>query len=183
MPRVVIKPFRFEIEDGDGEVREYVVPQVPVDDGITLAELMTGETKSKLTGIDLFKLAMGVELYEQLCQDRVPMPLIWRAGMAATAYYRVLLQQTGPDAYDQALQAANIIWESGLDPEALAARVAAAQSANGKKATTKPTTRTGAASSTRSPASGTGTSTRPARKKTTGSGSKSPGRGTGAAGT
>lgn len=139
---------------------EYTVPPVGIDEGLRLAEIFT-ETpdqlaKLKLGNIDLFKLAITPELWEQMRHDGVPLPDAWRVGMAALAHFQVLLSDSSPDAWDSAEKVAAAVWESGIDPKALAAYIVElgrTESGSG----TKPSTRTAAARTARNTGSGTTT--------------------------
>jgi hypothetical protein len=153
----------------------YSVPPAGIADGLAIARTLTDSAKSKLQVVDLFKLAVG-DVWQQMEADRVPYTEAWRVGMACLAREKVLLTESGPDRWDLADDAARAVWESGIDPEALAAWVAA----NSGTAPTKPSTRTAAASTTRSRASGSGTNGRkptPARKATPSRGNGSSWRG------
>ena len=163
-----IRKLSFEIGD-----HTYEVPPVDHERGKQLAELFTTApdklAKSKLTQVDMFQLAMTSDLWDQMRSDGVPFVDMWTAGMACLAHFQTLLAARNPaEALDQAEQAARAIWESGVDPEAVAAWMAAQQQGS----TTPPSTQPAAATTTPRPASGTGTRKTPARKTTAGSRSR-----------
>lgn len=124
--------------------KEYTV--VPIDErefteGLRWQQIFNGaEQEPPLE--DQPKLVLGA-VFDQMVTDHVPSAAIARAGWATLADFRL-----GRDAAEHA-------WESGLDPEALAAVLAA------NPASTPPTplTSTGAAAKTRTRASTSGTRT------------------------
>lgn len=160
----------------------YDIPPAGVTAGIKLAEVLTTPPaqrgKIKLTSVDMFRLAIG-DVWDTMIEDGVPYSEAFRVGMACLAREQVLLAESGPDRWDKAEAAAQAVWESGLDPEALAAW-AAAQTKSGTGSTNR-ATRRAAAATTRSTKRGTGTRTKPAttsRKasRSRGSGSAASGR-------
>lgn len=111
----------------------YRIPPVGVEAGLELADILTASpakrARDKHTNPELFKLAMG-DVWDQMIADQVPIELAWRAGLAALAHFQVLLTLTGPGALDAAEKVAEGVWESGLNPEALAAFMAAQSPTN-----------------------------------------------------
>lgn len=145
MKRIVEEPLVFPIGDKD-----YTVPPVGVTAGWPLLEILQNPGKhAKIKNEQMFTMAMG-GVYEQMREDGAPLHLVFRAGMASLAHFQVL---SGGGTSEAALIAAAGIWESGLDPEELAAWAAA----NPNKI---PGRRTAAAGA--STASTSGTSTRKA---------------------
>lgn len=159
MKRIDDKPLTFPIGD-----KEYVVPPVGWDCGITLIRYLDMDAeqlaKVKMKSEELFKLAMSEAVWEQMRSDGVATHLQFRAGMAALAHFQTLAKG-GTD--ETALLAAEAVWESGIDPEALAARMAAYRSTPLAASTTSPAT-VAAGSSTRRRASTSGTTSRKPRK-------------------
>lgn len=161
--RRVVRRLSFEIGDNT-----YEVPPVDDDRGTKLAGLISRApaeaSKLKVTTDDLFKLAMSPELWQRMRTDGVGFVDLRCAGLAALVHFQVLLHDPNPsEALEHAERAARSVWEAGVNPEALAATMAALPTTSSP---TKPSTRSAAASTTRSPASGTGTRTRQPAKKT-----------------
>lgn len=152
-----LRPLVFPI----GE-KEYAVPPVGIDAGLQLNELFAlpaaERGKVKLKSVDMFKLAVTAELWDEMVADGVPLSDAFRVGMAALAHFQTLMADTGPTAIDNAEKAAQAIWESGINPEALAAWMAANQPTSVGTATNR-ATRRAAARTTPSTGSGTTTST------------------------
>lgn len=121
----------------------YVVPELGKDDGIKLQYVLAGKDHS-LDGEDPevgWRLVMG-PVWDEMAADGVSSLAMSRAAFAALA------------DLTQGRAAAEKVWESGIDPEALAAAMAATQ--------TNPQTRsssTAAVTKTRSRASTSGTRT------------------------
>lgn len=113
MKRINEEPLVFPIGDKD-----YTVKPVGIDDGYRLADILNGDEKSNkgLKNDDLFRLAMG-DTYDEMREDGVALHLAFRAGMASLAHFRTL---TAGESFETALASAEAIWESGLDPKALA---------------------------------------------------------------
>lgn len=157
MKRINEKPLTFPIGD-----KEYVVPPVGWDCGVALVRYLDMPAdqlgKVKMKSEDLFKLAMSEGVWEQMRADGVATHLQFRAGLAALAHFQSLAKGATDET---ALLAAGAVWESGVDPEALAARMAASLQPRAAS-TTSPGT-AGAGSSTRRRANTSGT-TSPARK-------------------
>lgn len=121
----------------------YTVPPVGYLQGIRLQNVLAG-TDHTLDGAkpdELWKFVMGTA-WTEMVADNVPMEALSRAGFATITDF-----QLGREAASRA-------WESGIDPEALAAALTAASH---KTDPPKPTN-TAAAAKTRSRASSSGTS-------------------------
>lgn len=166
-----VRKLTFEI----GE-HTYEIPPVDDDAGTQLADMLTRTpaeaAKSKVKPVELYKLALTADIWEQMRADGVPFVEMRTAGLAALAHFQVLLRAPNPSsALDAAEAAARGIWEAGIDPEALAANMAATLQPQMSPAT-KPSTRSGAGSTTRSPSSGTGTRPRKTATKKTASRSR-----------
>lgn len=136
--------------------KKYAIPPVGVKDGVRL-QLAVAETDEKmdkapdadLASIDspisneeLAGIMLSPAVLKQMRDDNVSAKAILRATLTALADHH----------YGREL--AEIVWKHGSYPEARAASTAASGAA------TKPRTRTGAASTTRSRASGTTTRSR-----------------------
>jgi hypothetical protein len=129
----------------------YEVQPIGYDDGLTLvsvgngnSDVITEDSPDEL----LYRLVMG-ETWQQMLDDRCPYPVMVRAGLAAIQYQGALLN--GLDT-ETAIAIAEPVWESGIDPEALAAIVTAANP-NSQPETSKTSTSTASATKTRSRAS------------------------------
>lgn len=130
--------------------KTYDIPPVPARLGIQLLGLAKGDDVPELaalTGMDLWRALLG-SAWDEMVADDVPMSAIARAGLTALADYQ------------QGRAVAEAVWEGGIDPERMAARVAAIL----KDST--PSTSTDEASSTPTPASTSGTSSRRSTKRT-----------------
>lgn len=164
--------------------KTYSVPPVGVDVGLRLAELFTTPqdklAKTKLTTVQLFKLVLG-DVWDEMRKDNVPHSEAFRVGMACLRREQALLVNTGPDRWDIAEREAVAIWESGIDPEALAAYMAATTQP-GTGAATNRSTRRAAASTTRKTARGTGTQKTKTSASSTARGRQSRSRSSGASG-
>lgn len=121
MKNIDSEPLKFPIGG-----KEYVIPPVGWDCGITLVKYLGMDQeqlgKLKMKSETLLKLAMSDEVWEQMRADGVASHIMFRAGLASLAHFKSLAE--GGTA-DVALLAAEAVWESGIDPEALAARMAA----------------------------------------------------------
>lgn len=124
----------------------YEIPRVSAALGLQLLGVLEGDEAAldARTPRELWALLLG-EAGEQMIADGVPWAAYDRAGLAALADYN-----GGRDAAERA-------WEVGLDPEALAAMMAAAQGS-------QQSTSTAAESTTPSPGSGSTTTSRPGTK-------------------
>lgn len=117
---VSLEPLSFRIGG-----KTYVVPPVSIRAAQTLRQIFADDKagkKSKLASEELFRLAMTDDLWDLLLANDVPADAAWRAGMAALADFQ------------QGRGAAEALWEAGtLDPERLAAFMAARQQVQGQK--------------------------------------------------
>lgn len=130
--------------------KTYDIPPVPARLGIQLLGVAKGDDVPELaalTGLDLWRALLG-SAWDEMVADDVPMSAIARAGLTALADYQ------------QGRAVAEAVWEGGIDPERMAARVAALL----KDST--PSTTTDEASSTRRRASTSGTTSRRSTKRT-----------------
>lgn len=122
--------------------KTYTAPDVSYQQGIRLTRIFAGEDHS-LDGKPVeegWKLVLGVA-WDEMAADDVPMDAMSRAGLAAIANFQ----------FGRA--AAELVWESNVSPEALAAATAANRKE--RRATQRST---GTARKTRSRASSSGTS-------------------------
>lgn len=106
------EPIRLPVQ---GKV--YEVPPIGAKLGLLLARALEGDKKAvaEIGRGDSFWGKMLGPVYQQMVADDVPMEVIGRAGFAVMADFQ----------YDR--EAAERVWESGLDPEARAALMAAMQ--------------------------------------------------------
>lgn len=149
--------------------KDYVAPAVGIDDGMVLLGVLDGTDKSlsKLKSNELFKLVLR-ETWEEMRDDGVPIEAAFRAGMAALADFR------------EGRLAAQAIWESGINPESLAAWTAAKtqELTNSLDSTRSPSTAsespTRSRASTRTTTSRKATPRRGQTKRTTTSRSRGP---------
>jgi hypothetical protein len=157
--RIDDKPLTFPVGD-----KEYTIPPVGWDCGLILVKYLamdnTALGKVKMKSEDLFKLVMSDEVWEQMVTDRVASHIMFRAGLAALAHFKTLAEGGTPEV---ALLAAETVWESGIDPETLAASMAA-KLANPAVSTTSPST-AAARSSTKRPANTKATTSQASKKK------------------
>jgi hypothetical protein len=138
-------PLRLPI---DGKT--YEVPPVPARLGIQLLGLAKGDDVpelASLSGMDLWKALLG-SAWDEMVADDVPMSAIARAGLTALADYQ------------QGRAVAEVVWEGGIDPERMAARVAALLTDS------TPSTTTDEASTTPTRASTSGTTSRRSTRRT-----------------
>jgi hypothetical protein len=159
----LVKPLVLPVGD-----KEYIVEPVEYDTGLMLIAVFNGqstEITSESPDEDLFRIVMG-DAWQQMRDDKCPYPVMLRAGAAASRFQSMLI--AGADN-DIALAAAEAIWESGIDPELMAALVAAANLSNSKDS--KPSTNTASGSRTPRPAS---TRTTTSRKATPRAAAKKP---------
>lgn len=122
--------------------KQYTVPALSYHTGIRLTRIFTGEDHS-LDGKppeEGWRLVCGAA-WDEMAADDVPMDAMSRAGLAAVADFQ----------FGRA--AAELVWESNVSPEALAAATAANRKE--RRATQRSTA---AAAKTRSRASTSGTS-------------------------
>jgi len=132
--------------------KEYPVPPLGYREGILLQRTLSGEDDTLIDAPaeDGWKLVLG-PVFDQMVADNVPSQAIARAGFAAMADF-----QFGREAAEK-------VWEGGLDPKALAESV---QKALEKYRVSTPSPSTGAARKTRSRASTTGTTSPTTTKRT-----------------
>lgn len=159
MKRIDAVPLTFPVGD-----KEYTVPPVGWDCGLTLVKYLGMDQaalgKVKMKSEDLFQLAMSPELWEQMRTDGVASHVMFRAGLASLAHFKTLAEGGTPET---ALLTAETVWESGIDPETLAASLAA-KLTNPAVSTTSPSTAAGR-SSTKRPANTSRTTSRPRKPK------------------
>jgi len=120
--------------------KSYTVPELSYTAMLTIQKVKAGEA-SELDGMDAddtWRLVMG-DAWDQMVADNVPAEAIGRAGLAALAFFEV------------GREAAEAIWENGVDPKAMAAAILA-------RTEPQQPTSTGAETETPSPASSSGTS-------------------------
>jgi len=147
----VVVPLKLPVGD-----KEYVVEPVSYDDGLTLIKVNTGESKkitTKSEDIVFFRLCMG-STWDEMQADRCSYPVMFRAGLAAVQYQSALVNGLDSEA---AVEIGERIWNSGIDPERLAALVAATDFS---LKTSTPSTNTGTARKTPSRASTKATNSR-----------------------
>lgn len=96
--------------------KTYTVPTVSFRDGIKLQRVLSGEDKSlnDAPAEEAWRLVLGAA-YDEMVADNVPMEALSRAGLAALSDF-----QFGRESAER-------VWESGLDPKALQAALAAAE--------------------------------------------------------
>ena len=139
--------------------KQYVVPPLGFTDGILLQRIIAGEDAAleQAPAEEGWKLILG-SAFDEMVADKVPLEAIARAGFAAMTDFQFGREQ------------AERVWESGIDPKALAASIQAAH-----KALTDSTqsSSTGVESRTQSRASSTGTTSPKTTKRTAGKGGKS----------
>lgn len=105
--------------------KTYDIPPVPARLGISLLGLAKGDDVpelASLTGMDLWKALLG-SAWDEMVADDAPMSAIARAGLTALADYQ------------QGRAVAEAVWEGGISPERMAARVAALQDSTPSKST------------------------------------------------
>ncbi|GAB3081053.1 hypothetical protein GCM10027053_52020 [Intrasporangium mesophilum] len=142
---VAPEPLAFPI---NGKV--YTVPELPYDAMLTIQKVKAGEytVLEELAPEQTWRLIMG-DAWDEMVDDNVPAEAIGRAGLATLVYF------------EQGREAAEVVWENGIDPKALATAI--------RLRTTQPEsprpTSTDEASVTPSPAPTSGTSSRPASSK------------------
>lgn len=120
----------------------YEIPEIPYDAGLMLQKVEAGEAPD-LAPDAQWRLLMG-PAYDEMVADNIPALALERAILTCLTDYRL-----GRELAEQ-------VWESGLDPEALAPKGAPKTVAS---------TSTAVASETPTPASTTGTTSPRATKK------------------
>lgn len=118
----------------------YVAPQIGVADGLLLQRAIEGKDDSLNDAPPevLWRKVLGAA-WDEMMADNVPIEAASRAALAALADF-----QYGRSEAER-------VWEAGISPEALAARVAASRQES------TPSTRTGGAGKTQRRASTSGT--------------------------
>lgn len=121
--------------------KTYTVGPVGFREGIKLQRVLVGEDDSldDAPAEEAWRLVLG-PVYDEMVADNVPIEALSRAGLAALADFRF------------GREAAERTWESGLDPKALEAAVAAAAKAQ-SLADSPPSPSTGSGTKTRKRAS------------------------------
>lgn len=130
--------------------KAYEVPELGYRDMLTIQKIRAGQP-SELDGMDAaesWRLVMG-PAWDAMVADNVPGEAIARAGLATLAFF-----EAGRDA-------AEAIWENGIDPKAVLAAL-------GLQTGQQPQNSTAGASATPSRAPSSGTSSRPAGSKRAG---------------
>lgn len=130
--------------------KQYVVKPLGFKAGLRLEEILSSDNFAGAKYEDLWRLGLG-DAFDEMVADDVSPRAIARAGMAAITDYR-----SGRDN-------AELVWEAGLDPEALAAAATAVRQQENQPTDPTPSPSTGEASETPSPASTSGT--RASRRK------------------
>lgn len=127
--------------------KKYVLPAIGIEDGLTLAGIITGKNKSasKMEAVELYKLLLG-PLWDEMIADGVPLDAASRVGLTALAD-----RQYGR-------QVAEITWETAADPKALQPYLARLNS-QGNRAQRRSNSTAGAKKTPR-PASTRGTTSR-----------------------
>ena len=111
MKRLVEEPLVFPIGD-----KEYKIPPVGVTVGWQLAEIFEKPAKTaRLKNEQLFRMAMG-DVYEEMVNDGVGLRTVFRAGMACLAHFQTL---SSGGTTEDAMRAADGIWEAGIGPKAV----------------------------------------------------------------
>lgn len=168
MKSIDSKPLTFPIAG-----KEYTIPPVGWDCGLALTKYLEMNTaalgKVKTKSDVLFKLAMSDAVWDQMVADNVATHLMFRAGMASLAHFKML---TDGSSDEMALAAAETVWESGIDPETLAAQMAAKLKLHAGT-TTSPSTAKGQSSTRRRASTSRTTSTRRNPKASRSTGAKS----------
>lgn len=164
----IVKPLTFPYAD-----EAYTVEPVSYEAGLTLIAVTNGESEDIPKDAPdkvLYRLCMGAT-WDQMLEDGCPFPVMVRAGLASIQYQSALVMGIDTEA---AVAIGESVWESGIDPETLAAIIkAATPQTDPEPATSKTSTSTASARRTRTRAS-TPTTTSPtvtpptASKATTG---------------
>jgi hypothetical protein len=126
--------------------KDYTVPPATLDQGLLVLSILNGKDPdwAEKPMTELFELVLG-DTWQQMRADGVPLEAANRAGFAAVADIQ------------EGREAAEAIWESSLNPEALAAQEAAKTSAT--------STGTASENETPQPASTTATTSPPATRR------------------
>lgn len=134
--------------------KDYAIQPMEYNDGLTLVALSQGrkaDIAEDASEEELFKLCMG-DVRAQMLEDKVPYPALFRAAYAAVVYQQALV--LADLSNDDAVAAAEKAWERGIDPEAIAAALTAAQEQTGSAGTSTNSTSSAPARKTPSRASG-----------------------------
>lgn len=124
--------------------KRYVVKPLGYKAGLRIEEILSSDSLEGVTNEDLWRLGLG-ETFNEMVADDVSPKAIARAGMATITDYR------------HGREAAELVWEAGLDPEALTAAATAVT----QQRESASSTGTGEANETQQPASTSGTRTSP----------------------
>lgn len=121
----------------------YTIPELPYQAMLTIEKIKAGQPTEldDADAVDTWRLVMG-DAYDQMVADNVPGEALTRAGLATLTYF------------EMGREAAEAIWENGIDPKALAAAIQS-------RTEPQPPSSTDAANATPSPASTNTTSSRP----------------------
>jgi hypothetical protein len=125
----------------------YTVPELPYTAMLTIQRAKAGESTEldDMTAEDTWRIVMGAT-WDEMVADNVPAEAISRAGLATLAYF------------EMGVEAAEAIWEHGIDPKAIAAAMTVRASLSEQSSTDE-------ASATPQPARLSGTSSRPSSSK------------------
>lgn len=120
--------------------KTYTIPELPYTSMLTLQKIRAGESTEfdNAEPDDSWRLVMG-SAWDEMVADNVPGEALGRAGLATLAYF------------EQGIETAEAIWESGVDPKALAAAILSRSAPNQPSSTDEE-------NAIPSPASSTGTS-------------------------
>jgi hypothetical protein len=122
--------------------KRYRVPDLDYRAMLTMQKIRAGESTEydNAPAEVTWRLVMG-SAWDEMIADNVPAEAIGRAGLATLAYF------------EQGIETAEAIWESGVDPKALAAAILSRSGQSQPSSTAE-------ATETPSPASSSGTSSR-----------------------
>lgn len=159
-PRGVFLDISVDTPDGE---KTYPVPAVGIEVGLQLNAYLADPEKANRPAIEIAKLVLG-DVWGQLVTDGVPLSDALSIGTACLLREQMLMTVSGPDRWTAANEAAAAFVDGR--PELLAP----AQGATG--GSTKPTTRTGEATTTQRRVSGSGTPKKKPTSSTTASRSR-----------
>jgi hypothetical protein len=127
--------------------KQYTIPPVGAADGIrfNLAVDPTTNTATSISDDEFMRMFLGDAL-DEMVADNVPSPAMMRAAMTALADFQ------------RGRSVAEVVWETGADPKALADYVM--RSLPNRESKRKASKHSGGASSTKRQASGSGTKRR-----------------------
>lgn len=143
----IIEPLRLPVAG-----KTYTVPPVGYHDGLRMQAALADGSDDQVSDEEFLEIFLGTAL-DELRKDNVAPQYILRAALTAHAEW-----STG------SRDVAEVMWETGGDPKDLEAWKQAqlrSRPQDRKRPASKRSTRTGAASTTPSPASSSGTSTSP----------------------